>query len=231
MKHLKQAGLAAVMALVLVACVGASSASATTICVGGTITGPCTDGHPGGAVALTSTNSSLLVHGASSINCTHSAITGTAPATTATTLTIPVTLEYSSCTAFGVAGATVTVPANCRVGGANAVTLSVMWNQATAPQATASVTIPTGCTITVNVPLITCTVTISGHQTINGITITNGNSTTATSAELESALLSSAVVHPGGGFGCPTAGAHTGTLLGTYLVSSPSAAPGVTVIQ
>jgi hypothetical protein len=37
-------------------------------------------------------------------------------------------------------------------------------------------------------------------------------------------------VHPGGGFGCPSAGPHTGTLSGTYSVTTPAAAPGITVL-
>jgi hypothetical protein len=217
MKHLKQVGLA--MALVLVACAGATSASATTL-------------SPAGAAVLTSTNSSLTVHGSSSINCSTSTISGTIPSTTATTITIPVTLAYSGCTAFGIAGATVTVPAACSATGASAVKLNVMYNSATAPQANATVTIPSGCTITVSVPAITCTITFAGEQTVGasgGITFTNGTSTTKSFATLTSALVPSVVSDAGGGFGCPSAGAHTGTLNGTYTVTTPAANPGVTV--
>jgi hypothetical protein len=230
MRHLKQAGLAVVVVLALMAGVGATSASATTICVGGSITGPCTDGHPGGAVVLTSTNSSLTVHGSISFNCTSSTISGTAPATSATTVTFPVTLAYSGCTLFGTTGISVVVPANCQAGGANAVKLNVMYNQAAAPQATADVTIPTGCTITISIPSLPCTMTISGDQTIGQFPITNGSAVTRTTAELGNALVSSILVDPGAGFGCPTAGAHTGTLGGTYSVTTPATAPGVTII-
>jgi hypothetical protein len=230
MTHLKKLGLAALLALSLVACVGATSASATTICVGGTITGPCTDGHPGGAVTLTSTNSSLSVTGSSTINCTSSTITGTAPATTATTLSIKVSLAYTGCTAFGIIPATVTIPANCQAGGANPLLLNVMWNQTTAPQASASVTIPTGCIPQVDIPTASCTLTFPGDQTISPIAWNNGTTTTFSFAELAGAAVAT-IESSGGTSGCPTAGAHTGSLNGTYRVSSPTPAPGVTVIQ
>jgi hypothetical protein len=218
MKHLKHAGLA--MALVLVACVGATSASATSLSPTNT------------ATVLTSTNSSLTVHGASSINCTSSTISGNTGSATGTTVSIPVTLAYSNCTAFGVAGATVTVPPVCQAAGASAVKLNIMYNSATSINST--VTIPSGCTITVNVPLISCTLTFAGEQTVNSsfsnaIAVTNGTSSTPTSATLTAALVPSITVHAGGGFGCPSAGAHSGTLAGKYNVTTPAAAPGVTV--
>jgi hypothetical protein len=223
MKQFKTLGLAVMMALVLAACFGATSASATTVCVGGATTAPCPAGsHPGGTVILSSTNSSLLVHGASTISCTHSTIHGTAPSTTATTVQIPVTLTYSSCTAFGIAGASVNVGPACQ----DKITLTVMTGSAQ------FVTIPSGCTIDVSVPAINCTVTIPGEQTIgenNGIAWTNGTATAFSHATLTNALVTDIVVDPGGGFGCPTAGTHTGTLNGTYKVTSPGTAPGVTL--
>jgi hypothetical protein len=220
MKHLKQMRLAAAMALVLVGCVGVTSASATTLSPAST------------AFVLTSTNSSVTVHGASSINCTSSTVSGTTPLAPATTVSVPVTLAYSGCTAFGIAGATVTVPAVCNAAGASAVKLRITYNQASAPQANATVTIPSGCTITVNAPAITCTVTFSGDQTIGaagGISWTNGTSTVKSFATLSSALVPLITVHTGGGFGCPTPGTRTGTANGTYRVTTPAVSPGITV--
>jgi hypothetical protein len=219
MKRLAHAGLAPLMALLLMACVGATSASATTLAPSGT------------AFTLTSTNSSLTVHGSSGLNCNTATISGTVPATTATTISIPVTLAYSGCTAFGVNGYFFTVPASCQASGASAVKLNVMHNQASAPQAAASLTIPAGCTITINAPAITCTMTISGPQTIaaaGGISWTNGTSTVS-SAALTSALVPSITAHTGGSFGCPSPGAHSATLNGTYAVTTPASAPGIIV--
>jgi hypothetical protein len=218
MKHLKQTGLAAAMVLVLLACVGATSASATTISPANT------------AFVLTSTNSSLSVHGSSTINCTNGTVGGTTPSGTATTLTIPVTVAYSGCTAFGVAPASVTVPAACKVGGASAIKLNLMYNSLV--DITGAVTIPSGCTITIHVPVLSCTITISGEQTIgasSGMIWQAGSGSVFAVLELLSALLPSISVDAGGGFGCPTAGAHTGTLNGTYRVTTPSTAPGLTV--
>jgi hypothetical protein len=224
MRHFKTVGLAVTMALVLVACVGATSASATTICVGGAITGPCTDGHPGGTVVLSSSNSQLGVSGGSTIQCTSSIIHGVAPATSSTWLQIPVTLGYSGCTAFGIFTANVTVHPSCQ----HRVTLDVMFRNVQDSEVV--VTLPTNCTFTVSVPAISCNVTIHGPDSF-GATWTNGNASTKSSAIINNATLHNVTVHPGGGFGCPTAGAHHGLLSGTYTVQTPAAAPGVTVIN
>jgi hypothetical protein len=225
MKHLKTMGLAAVMALVLVACFGATSASATTICVTGTITAPCSDGTLGGTVGLTSTNSQLTVDGSGSgtIQCSSSTLHGVAPAFAAPVLQIPATLGYSGCTAFGFIAATVTVGSGC-----HPITLDVTFHTLT--DATAAVTVPTGCTFDVRIPSINCTVTIHGPFTL-GTTVTNGSATRKTHATITSGDIPNVTVHPGGGFGCPAAGSHTGTLTGTYAVSTPATAPGITVIN
>jgi hypothetical protein len=216
MKRLEHAGLVVMAALVLMACAGVTAASATTI-------------SPVGATVLKSTNSSLTIHGASSFSCNVNTISGTVPATSATTVTFPVTLAYSGCTMFGVVGYSITVPPNCQAGGASAVKLNVMYNQATAPQATGSLTFPAGCTITIHAPAITCTMTISGPQTTGLFTITNGAATLPTVANFGSVLLSSLTVQSGGGFGCPTPGEHSGTINGSYEVTTPALAPGVIV--
>jgi hypothetical protein len=214
MKHLKQAGL--VMALVLVACVGATSASATTIEPTGT------------AVTLTSTYSNLVIHGAPTLSCTGSTITGTTPTISAASLTIPINLNYTGCSAFSsLVVTTITVPAVCTAAGASAVKLNVTGETATT--ATADVFIPAGCTITLETPAIFCTTTISGPQTTGQFNIMNGNASTRTSGTLSGALLDAIVDNTAGTFGCPTAGAHTGTLNGTYNVTTPAANPGITV--
>jgi hypothetical protein len=219
MKHLKKLGVAAAMSMALVACVGATSASATGI-------------HPGStAVTLSSTNSSLSIHGSSTINCTSSTITGTTPPTAdiTTWVSIKATLAYSGCTAFGIIPATVTVPAVCQAAGASAVTLHIMGTTVTTADGT--VTIPSGCTITVDIPAASCTLTFAGPQTVgaaSGIDWTNGSSTVFSFAQLTNALVPS-ISSSGGSSGCPTAGAHTGTLNGRYTVTSPTPAPGVIV--
>lgn len=226
MKRFKTMGLAVVMALILVACVGATSASATTICVTGAVSGPCSDGSLGGTVGLTSTNSQLAIHGSSTIQCSSSIIHGVAPATSAPTLQIPATLGYSGCTAFGFIAATVTVGSGC-----HPITLDVTFRSST--DATAGVTVPSGCTFDVRVPAINCTVTVHGPFTLQ-TTITNGSATRKTHATVlggAGGLVPNIGVHAGGGFGCPSAGPHTGTLSGTYAVTTPAAAPGITVIN
>jgi hypothetical protein len=220
MKHFKQFGLAVAMALV-VACAGAASASATTI-------DPLST-----AFSLTSTNSQLAVSGGGSIQCTDSIISGTTPATGGvTTVSTKINLSYTGCSAFGFP-ATVTVPAACGVSGASPLHLNVMYNSAS-PDIAVTVTITSGCTIVANVPTISCTLHFSGEQTIGngtsgtgGIGITPGTSTTKASASLNNATVPS-VNSSGGGFGCPTAGAHTGTLTGVYTVTAPSKDPGLT---
>jgi hypothetical protein len=174
---------------------------------------------------LTSTNSQLVVDGSGggSIQCSTSTIHGVAPAISAPTLQIPSTLAYSGCTAFGFIPATVNVGSGC-----HPVTLDVTFRSST--DATAGVTVPSGCRFDVSIPAISCTVTINGPFTL-GATIVNGTSTRKTHATVTSGDVPNVTVHPGGGFGCPSAGSHTGTLSGTYSVTTPAAAPGITVIN
>jgi hypothetical protein len=217
MKSYKQCAAAAATALVM-ACAGAGSASATTI-------------SP--ATVLSSANSSLTVSGGGQITCSNATISGTTPPGTAAVLTMNVTLAYTGCTAFFVFPATVTVPSPCAATGGNAVTLHVKYNSST--DIAALVTIPSGCTITASIPGDSCTLTFAGAQTIGngssgtgGISWSNGSSTVRSTATANTATIPS-VASSGGGFGCPSAGAHTGTLGGSYQVTTPAAAPGVTV--
>jgi hypothetical protein len=239
MKSIKKLGLATAMALTFVACIGATSASATTVCVVGTTnTASCPAGQgPGGAIVSRSTNSSLAISGGGTVSCTTSSISGTAPATSSTTVSAPVTLRYGSgtvpagsCTAF-FSPATVTPSVACDPGGAAPITLNANYNAGT-PFTT--VTIPSGCTITISIPAISCTVTVSGAQTIGNGTAgaggqawTNGSGSVFSTDTINSNALNT--VSSGGGFGCPSAGAHTGTLTGTYTVTTPNTAPGATI--
>jgi uncharacterized lipoprotein YbaY len=221
MKHLKASGLVAAMALV-VACAGAASASATTIDPAST------------AFSLTGTNVQLAVSGGGTIVCADSIISGTTPSGTTITLSARINLSFNDCNMGGFP-ATVFVPSACSTAGASPIHLNVKYNGTTAPQASATLTVTSGCTITADIPTIVCTITFSGEQTIGngtsgtgGIGITNGTSTIKTVVGLNSATIPSAI-SSGGGFGCPSAGAHTGTLSGPYRVTAPSSNPGITI--
>jgi hypothetical protein len=125
-----------------------------------------------------------------------------------------VSLAYSGCTAFGFIGATVTASGAC-------VQLHAMGvNAATA---IGVVTLPSGCSVDVNIAAVGCTLTIAGPQTIGNSTAGAGGidwtNTNPAIAHVNNATVPS-VVSNGVGFGCPSAGAHTGTLSGRYTRSS-----------
>jgi hypothetical protein len=131
------------------------------------------------------------------------------------------TLRYSGCSAFGFS-TTVTPSAGCDA--LTAPTLHFMG--VSAPTAVVKLTLPTGCNIGINVPSISCTLTVTGiGQTIgNGLTGTGGitwtNASPKSSANAVAALVSH-IDSSGGGPGCPSAGGgHTGTLSGNYTVTS-----------
>jgi hypothetical protein len=241
MRHLKVMGLVATLACAIVASIGVSPAAATTACVSGTVVAPCTGGHPGGAFVLTGTGTgaptgfSLGISGAPTILCSDTQISGTAPATSATTLSIPVSLTQTNCS-FGIP-MVATAPTACQAHGASAIRLNLMWNQSAAPQGSMSLTIPSGCTITYENAAIACTLTIAGPQTIgNGGTgvggggWTNGVSPVFSSADFNSMTIP-LVTSSGGNPACPAAGAHTGFLGGQMSVASPTSAPGMTLIS
>jgi len=127
---------------------------------------------------------------------------------------------------------TVTVPAACDPGGASPIMLHVTNGSPSTPM---TVTIPSGCTITISVPSTGCAVTVSGAQTVGngttgtgGIAWTNGTGSAFSTATLNSPTVTA--VSNGTGIGCPSAGTHTGGVLtGTYTVTSPTPAPGATV--
>jgi hypothetical protein len=219
MRHLRNFGLAVAIALMMA---WAASASATTI-------------FPMNSVfSLTGTNVKLLVSGGGTIVCADSIISGVTPSGTAMTLSARINLSFSDCNLGGFP-ATVSVPSACSAAGASPIHLNVKYNGSTGPQASATFSITSGCTITADIPGLICTMTISGAQTIGnglsgtgGIGITNGTSSTKTSASLNSATIPSAI-SSGGFFGCSSAGPHTGTLTGPYAVTLPVSNPGITV--
>jgi hypothetical protein len=209
MKHLKKLGLASAIALIAV-CGMAGSASATTI------------DPPNTAVTLTSTNSALSIHGGSAITCAHSTIVGTTPPhSSATWLSIPATLAYSNCLASGFT-ANITQSASCHAAGTQPL-LHVM---ALTDVTDVLVVTLRSCNIHVNIPASGCTLDITGNnQTIgNGTAAAGGigwtNSSTKSFATASAALVSN-IDSNGVGPGCGTAGpGHTGTLGGTYTISS-----------
>jgi hypothetical protein len=204
MRHLRKLSLASALALVAT-CGVVGSASATLIDPAST------------SVTFTSTNSALAVSGGGNVSCSHSTITGTTPAAgaAATWKAIsPMTPTYSSCQALGFVPAFVTPNGSCIVLHAMGVN---------AASAIGVVTLPSGCSIDVSIPAIGCTLTIAGPQTIgNGTAGAGGIQWTnlATSVTHVNAATVPSVVSNGVGFGCATAGAHTGTLSGLYTRSS-----------
>jgi hypothetical protein len=207
MKHLKKLGLASALALVAT-CGLVGSATATTITPAST------------SVTLTSTNSSLAVSGGGAVSCTHSTISGTTPASGGTTWvsidSATNTLTYTGCTAFFLP-ASVTPNAACH--STARPVLHVMFDNPP-PVVANVVTLRATCSIDVSIPAIGCTLTIAGPQTIgNGTAGAGGirwtNLSPLSRAHINAATVPS-VVSNGVGAGCSTAGAHTGTLTGTY---------------
>jgi hypothetical protein len=225
--------LVAVLSTLGFAAAAAGSASATTVCVSGAgAQGSCPAGqHPGGAFTAASTNSVYRIP-ASGItwSCSSSSVSGTAPATTAATVSTPVTLAVSGCSLFG-SPVGVSVPAACKPGGAAPIKLNAMWNAGTPAT---SLTIPAGCTITITPP--SCTISVSGPQTIgngtagaggqawtNGMTSPSGFAVNTDAFNGTVAAGSSPLI-------CPTTGGIlNATLLGSFSITSPGSLPGVTI--
>jgi hypothetical protein len=104
MKHLKMLGLAAIAALGLMAFVGASSASATTLFTNSNLTNPYAAGT---TVTLSTIRSSIFTGsgGETTMTCTGSSIKGSTSNETGTTIS----LSISSLTWFGCSTTTDTV--------------------------------------------------------------------------------------------------------------------------
>jgi hypothetical protein len=207
MKRLTKLGLAGALALVAASGV-AGTASATTISPTST------------AFTLSSTNSALALSGGGSVTCSSSTISGTTPASgSATWLSISATLAYSGCSAFGFS-ASVTPVAACHT-----TAKPILHFMSTSfSQAVLEVTLPSACRIDVSVPILGCTLTVTGGQAIGNVTSGVGgilwtDSTTKSGAALTAAAVSS--IHSNGvGTGCSAAGTHTGTLSGNYAITS-----------
>jgi hypothetical protein len=218
MKSINKVGVA-LTASILLACVSATSVSATSFSPAAT------------AFSMRSSSWLWSWSGGGTTDCM-SVIRGTTPV--AGVATLPIDLSFTGCTAFGLS-ATVTVPAACKPSGASALRLTVSYRSAT--DIVGTVTIPSGCTITINVPAISCTLAVSGAQVIgNGTSGAGGigwRNGTASPAVFSSMVFSNAttptMVSSGGGFGCPSAGAHTGVAGSTFVATAPTPAPGITV--
>jgi hypothetical protein len=194
MKNYKKMGLVTMLATAAVACLGPTPASATTM--------------DGGAFTLTSGFTAWTFPGYYTISCINSTISGTTPAGTATTVSVPVTLGYSGCSWPG-GPAAITPSEGCHTA-ATSPRLDIMQNQAAAPQASVQITLPVGCNIDVVAGV--CTMSIAGGQTIGNGTSGAGGIGWTNLAPRSYAHLNGApaVVHSsGGGFLCPPAGSTT----------------------
>jgi hypothetical protein len=209
MKYLKKLGLATAVALVAT-CGIAGAASATTIEPANT------------AFTLTSTNSILNLSGGGSVSCNHSVLTSDTPALshgTWGTATVT-TLAYSGCNFGGLGAASVTPSEGCHTA-ATSPRLHLMG--VNAASAIGTLTLPAACSIDMAIPAIGCTLTITGGQTIgNGTPGAGGINWTnlvTSNAHVNGATVP-LIDSNGVGFPCPTAGAHTGTLTGTFVRTS-----------
>lgn len=207
MSNLMKSALAAMLAAMAMTCAGATPASATTM--------------DGGAFTLTSTNLTWAVHGLTPITCVHSTISGTAPAGSATFLSVPVTMTVDGCSAFGFTYL-VTFSEACHTA-ATSPRLVIMHNQVAAPQASAQIILPAGCDIRPP-DLGGCNLLITGGRTIgNGTAGAGGlgwtNAAPKSSVDVSGALI--AGVHNSGiGALCQPPGTASETLFGTFTVSS-----------
>jgi hypothetical protein len=231
----KLIGAVGICMAIAVAGVGATPASATTICVAGTShTAACSNASmgPGGRMTLTSTDTTLRLGPGSvpAIVCSHSTLTGTAPATTATTVSTPSTLRYGGCTMNGGWDATVFPGSACNPGGSAPITFALNVHGGSPFSV---LTVPAGCTITANAPGLFCTMKIVGPQTIGNGTIgaggqswINGTASTVSRDTINNDTLT--VTSSGGVLGC-LGGTLRSTLSGTSTVTTPATLPDVLV--
>jgi hypothetical protein len=214
MKHLMKLGLATAMTLVAT-CGMVSVASATTI-------------EPANTEGtLFSSNSVLSVdpEGAP-VSCSSSTITiDTGPLTQTTWASATITtLTYTGCSALnGLIAANVTPSEGCHTPVGRPILHGMTVNPASA---IGTITLPAACSIDIAVPAVGCTLTVTGGQNIGNDTAGAGGIQWTNLGPKSRAHLNNAVVEKvdsnGTGFGCPAAGNHTGTLSGTYNVTSPT---------
>jgi hypothetical protein len=198
MRHLRRLVLATSIALVA-ACGGAGSASATTI-------------DPSSVpFSLLGAGPTLAVSGGGVVSCGSSTIGGTTPATGSTTwAALPLTtMTFASCT-WSLISASVTASVGC-------ARLHLM--AVSDPSAAGLITLPAGCSIDISVPAIGCTLVVTGGQTIGNGSASFGGIQWANLGTSQLRLQATTVPRVdsnGVGFGCPTAGTHTGTMSGVY---------------
>jgi hypothetical protein len=207
MKDFKKLGVA-VLAAAAVGCLGATPASATTL--------------DGGAFTLSATNWTWAFHNGLAVSCINSTMSGTTPAGTATTVSVPVTFAMSGCNFSGV-NMFVSPNEGCHTP-ATSPRLDIMRNQAAAPQASVQITLPVGCNIDLAIPAFGCTMSITGGQTIgNGTTGAGGinwtNQAPHSVAHVTQALIPT-IDSNGMGILCPPAGTGSATASATFTVTS-----------
>jgi hypothetical protein len=212
--NLKRLGLATVVALVTVwGLAGVASA---------TIMEPANT-----AFTMTSTNAGFGIHGGSSGNlafsCGHSVLTGTTPVLSpATWVAFSAAPTYDNCILQGITPVTVTPSEACQTGSSRPIFHVMGVSGATAA---VKMTLPAACTIHIFVPVLSCTMTITGGQTIgNGTPGTGGGVWTnlgpKSTAHLDTAVIPT-VFSTGSIFAlCPVAGVHAGTVGGDFTVAS-----------
>jgi hypothetical protein len=209
--RLKNLGLITTVILA-VACGLVGPASATTVEPANT------------AFTMTSMNSGFTVTGSLSFNCTDSALTGHTGALNHNTwATVTITsLSYSGCAIFGSVGISVTPSEGCTTA-AGRPTLHGMG--VSAATSIGVITLPASCSLDIAIPTLTCTMTITGGQTIGNGTAGSGgidwtNLGPKSVADFNGATIPVLDVGTGGGFGCPSPGTHTAALTGSYTVTS-----------
>jgi hypothetical protein len=212
---------------------GASTASATTLCVvGSPPSGSCPAGSgPGGAFALTSGNATFNVGGGvGTVTCRSAAISGTAPAiSSSTSITVPVSLTWAGCSG-PLGAATVAISASCRA----TSTPPTMTFDFNGGRPYTFEKLPQGCDIQITFLAVACQVTIAGPATIgNGTPGPGGQQWINGSARLTTPsrdVFNNDVVAYTNSAACP-GGPRTspGTYSATYTVTTPATSPGMTV--
>jgi hypothetical protein len=129
------------------------------------------------------------------------------------------TMAFSGCSAFGFS-ASVTPIAACNT----TAKFRGHFSSLTIGHWLHLLTISTGCSIDVGIPVLGCTLTVTGGQTVGNGTAGTGGAAGTNGSPKSSLVFNAATINTidsnGVGAGCATAGSHTGTLSGTYNVSS-----------
>jgi hypothetical protein len=199
-----------------------SSATNVTVTTGPVI--PVTTIEPANTeVSLTSTNSTWIVDPENvPVGCNDAIVTGhTGALTQATWAAVTITTQtYNNCSMAGFF-VNVTPSEGCHTAAGRPVLHGMGVNAATAIGA---LTLPATCSIEIDVPIMGCTMTVTGGQTIGNGTAGAGGIDWTNLSPKSAAHFNNAdipVVDSNGmGALCPAAGTHTGTLSGDYAITS-----------